>query len=121
MSAPEVDNASVLAQVRGTDWQAWAIPLPDRLFAYDPGSVVPAFEALVLASSPEYAFDAYNGMLDAIAHNHSGTPYAAMAPAAELLAARKLGPLARHWLEGSDDQQHRAAAQLLEVLSEFDL
>lgn len=76
----------VLARVRDTDWQAWAIPLPARVFTYDAARVVPAFEAFVAASSPEQAEDAYNAFLDAVGHNHSGTPFAAMAPGARLLA-----------------------------------
>ena len=79
--------ASVLDEVRRTDWRAWAIPLPDRLFDYSPESVIPAFESLAQASSPKEAQAAYNEMLDAIGHNHSGTPYAAMAPATPLIAA----------------------------------
>ena len=33
---------AILEEVRRVDWHRWAIPLPDRLFAYDPVRVVPA-------------------------------------------------------------------------------
>ncbi len=75
-----------MARVHSTDWQAWAIPLRGRVSTYDAALVVPAFEAFVTASSPDQAHDAYNAFLDAVGHNHSGTPFAAMAPGARLLA-----------------------------------
>lgn len=39
--------------------------------------------------------DAYNGLMDALGHNHSGTPYPAMIPGARLLA--ELAPLLAGW------------------------
>ncbi len=61
-------------------------PFPERLFDYNADRVVPAFESLARAASTGEAQNAYNELLDAIGHNHSGTPYAAMAPAVRLLA-----------------------------------
>ena len=86
LSIPSKPVEAVLTDVRRVDWQAWAIPRPDRLFDYDSSRVVPAFEAFAQATSPGEADLAYNLFLDAVAHNHSGTPYAAMAPAAPLLS-----------------------------------
>ncbi len=86
MSSSDVAIFRVLEEVRSTDWQSWAIPLPNRLFDYRPESVVPAFERLVRVSSPELGWAVYNELLYAIGHNHSGTPYVAMAPASHFLA-----------------------------------
>lgn len=77
---------AVMDDVRRTDWTAWAICLPDQLVDVDPARVVPAFEALVGAASSEAAERAYHLVLDAVAHDHSGTPTLAMVPAAHLLA-----------------------------------
>ncbi len=81
----------LLSDVRLIDWAGWAIPLPNRLFAYEPDSVIPAFERLASARTPDEGQHAYNALLDAVGHNHSGTPYTAMSPAAPLLA--RLVPL----------------------------
>ncbi|KQR16831.1 hypothetical protein [Cellulomonas sp. Leaf334] len=86
LNTPSESLESVLTEVRRADWQAWAMPLPHRRSAYDSSRVVPAFEAFAKASTPRQADDAYNLFLDAVGHNHSGTPHAAMAPGARLLA-----------------------------------
>jgi hypothetical protein len=76
----------LLREVRESDWAAWSIPYPGRLFDYEPERVPTAFESLVSADGDEERRRAYNRMLDAVGHNHSGTPYAAMVPATRLLA-----------------------------------
>jgi hypothetical protein len=131
----------VLDDVRGIAWATWAIPLPNRLLAYRPDSVGPAFERLARAHTHNEGRAAYNVLLDAVGHNHSGTPYAAMSPAAPLLA--RLVPLLAAgspagmealtdcalWsrgeppFDGPDGQTHhlgqetRAALQTLEALA----
>ncbi|GAA4625802.1 hypothetical protein GCM10023113_20300 [Cellulomonas oligotrophica] len=77
---------AVMDDVRRTDWAAWAICLPDQVVDVDPARVVPAVEALVDAPSSEAAERAYHLVLDAVGHDHSGTPTLAMVPAAHLLA-----------------------------------
>lgn len=83
--------AAVIDEIRAVDWEAWSIPLPNRLFAYEPGSVVPAFERLADARAESEAQVAYTALSFAIAHSHSGTPYTVMSVATPLLA--RLVPL----------------------------
>jgi hypothetical protein len=90
---PEAEH--VMDEVRAMDWSSWEIQIPGRISAYDPESVVPAFEAIVAVADQAASKRAYDVMLDAIAHNHSGTPYPAMIPATAFLV--RMGPSVEPW------------------------
>lgn len=85
--------ARVLQEAHDLDWRAWSMPPSTEWFS--PETVPSAFESLPRACSESDARAAYNSMLDAIAHNHSGRLYAAAVPGAGLLA--KLVPLLEGW------------------------
>lgn len=132
----EVDPelAAVLDDVRAVDWHAWAIRLPGRLYAYEPGTVVAAFEALAHARGVGQSRYAYGEYLTAVAHNHSGTPYAVLTVATPLLArlVPVLGDAAAVGMEaltdcalwsvgeppfvGPDGEQHDLGSDTLEAL-----
>lgn len=86
---------AVLAEVRATDWTLWDVPLAGRLWDYQPQSVPAAFQALTSVADESAARTAYTALLNALGHNHSGTPYPAMVPGARLLA--DLAPLVGGW------------------------
>ncbi len=83
MTKPKVE---FLSQVRAVDWALWDVPTPDRRHGYRPDQVPPAFKALASAGTAEASGAAYNRLMDALGHNHSGTPYPAMVPGVRLLA-----------------------------------
>ena len=70
--------------VRLVDWAAWS--MPPAAEHYLPAHVPAAFEELLSATSESGSLQAYNSVMDAAAHNHSGWVYAAAVPAAPLLA-----------------------------------
>ena len=70
--------------VRSVDWAAWSMPPATE--QYLPARVPAAFEKLLSATSESESLQAYNSVMDAVAHNHPGWVYAAAVPAAPLLA-----------------------------------
>ena len=82
---PDVED--VLNAVRATDWTQWDVPWADYLWAYEPTSVVPAFEALAAVRTKDDARQAYHRFLNAVAHDHSGTPYPAIVEGVRHLVA----------------------------------
>ncbi|WP_116953218.1 hypothetical protein [Jiangella endophytica] len=110
-------------------WPAWAVPAVDRPWAYDPGGVVPAFEALVAVTDETSAVRAYHQLLGALAHNHSGSPYPAIVPGVRGLAASvpqmrgwslatALDVLTDSWLFTIDDTACRTADGQVHDLTE---
>lgn len=75
----------ILERIGATDWGQWSSPSVDYLFDYRADSVAPAFEALAAVVDEESSRRAYNRLLYAIAHNHSGTPYSATVPGVRFL------------------------------------
>jgi hypothetical protein len=51
----------VIDEVRAMDWVSWGIRTPDRIWAYDPESVVPAFEGILAVADEAASRRAYNG------------------------------------------------------------
>ena len=74
-----------MIEARTTDWSVWDVPATGRLWAYKPESVPSAFDAIPAVIDEVDARAAYNSLLDALGHNHSGTPYPAMVPGVRLL------------------------------------
>jgi hypothetical protein len=77
--------------VRSVDWAAWSMPPATEW--YLSARVPDAFKELLSVTSEPESLQAYNSVMDAVAHNHSGWVYAAAVPAAPLLArvARECG------------------------------
>lgn len=86
---------AVLAEARATDWALWDVRPADRLWAYRPESVPAAFDGIAAVQDEPGSHAAYHRLMDALGHDHSGTPYPAMVPGARLLA--ELVPLLRGW------------------------
>ncbi len=86
---------SVLAEVYESDWSLWDVPRSDRLWDYRPETVPSAFAAIMQIETEDVAHEAYNGLLNALGHNHSGTPYPAMVDGTKFLA--DLVPLLDGW------------------------
>lgn len=85
----------VLTEARTLDWSVWEVPASDRLWTYKPEMVPAAFDAIPAVADEADAQAAYNTLLDALAHNHSVTPYPAMVPGVRLLS--ELVPLLAGW------------------------
>lgn len=77
----------MLDAIRATDWTRWDVPWADYLWAYEPASVAPAFEALAAVRTKDEARQAYHRFLNAVAHDHSGTPYPAIVEGVRHLVA----------------------------------
>jgi hypothetical protein len=75
---------ALMDAVRSVDWAAWSMPPATE--QYLPARVPAAFEELLSATSEPERLQAYNSVMNAVAHNHSGWVYAAAVPAAPLLA-----------------------------------
>ncbi|MCC2321245.1 hypothetical protein [Cellulomonas xiejunii] len=86
---------AILAEAEAIDWALWDVQPQDRLWDYRASSVPAAFACIAGVRSKSDADDAYNRIMDALGHNHSGTPYPAMVAGARLLA--ELVPLLRGW------------------------
>ena len=86
---------AVLAEARATDWALWDVRPANRLWAYRPESVPAAFDGIAAVRDEAGAQAANNRLMNALGHDHSGTPYPAMVPGARLLA--ELVPLLHGW------------------------
>lgn len=86
---------AVLAEARATDWALWDVRPADRLWAYRPESVPAAFDGIVAVEDEAGSQTAYHRLMDALGHDHSGTPYPAMVAGVRLLA--ELVPLLHGW------------------------
>jgi hypothetical protein len=102
--------AGLQGEIRTVDWAGYAV-WPSTEW-YVPSRVPAAFAALALARDRRRSQAAYQQLMNALAHDHSGWVYAAAAPGAALLArtARVLEGWARI----------TSAAALLEVLQDDD-
>lgn len=85
----------VLAEARATDWALWDVRPADRLWDYRPESVPAAFDAIAAVVDEPGSQAAYHRLMDALGHDHSGTPNPAMVPGVRLLA--ELVPLLHGW------------------------
>lgn len=85
----EDDISDALALVRSESWSAWSMTPSTEWFR--PDEVPGAYEALVSVATEADAGHAYNRLMDALAHNHSGWVYAVAVPGAVHLA--RLTPL----------------------------
>ncbi len=85
----------VLDAIRAADWAQWDVPWVDYLWAYEPMRVVPAFESLAAVTTEAEGRRARDCFLNAVAHNHSGTPYPAIVDGVRHLVA--LIPLLDDW------------------------
>lgn len=73
-----------MGAVRSVDWAGYSVA-PSTEW-YVPARVPDAFERLLAVTIERQVRHAYNSLMDAVAHNHSGWLYAAAVPAAPLLA-----------------------------------
>lgn len=85
----------MLAEADESDWTVWDVRPAGRVWDYRPTSVPAAFQAVADVEAEPDARDAYTALLDALGHNHSGTPYPAMVPGVRLLV--DLVPLVQGW------------------------
>lgn len=87
---------AVLDEARTIDWSIRDTPLDGySIWEYRPASVPAAFQRITSVNSKQDADRAYGALLNALGHDHSGTPYPAMGVGARLLA--ELVPLVSGW------------------------